>query len=258
MIANPTDSRELAASIAADRTEEFGEKHDKTHRAGGYRNDDFDRRSGMGLGRFLPRDERFFDLFRDAASNANDTARQLLDLFEHYEDLERKTRRLRDLEHRGDEITHRIFNALNSTFVTPIDREDIQNLTSQLDDFVDYVEEVARRMWLYRMEEPTQRACLMARIISEQAEVIAKAVPMLEDGKKGDELRSQLVEIHRLENEADDVNNQAMAALYDGATDILSLVQAIRWGELYQLLEDATDSGERVANALEGILLKNA
>ncbi len=212
----------------------------------------------MVLTRFLPRNERFFAYFRDAVDNASEAARLLHDLIEHYDGVEGKARRLRDLEHRGDEITHQVFNALNRTFVTPLDREDIRDLASALDDFVDYIEEAARRMWLYRIDRPAQYAHLLTRIIHEQAILIAEAVPLLEDAKHSDKLLRYTVEINRLENEGDDVLNHALADLFDDATDIPSLIKAIRWGELYQQLEDATDRAEDVANTLEGIVLKNA
>jgi uncharacterized protein len=212
----------------------------------------------MVLQRFLPTDERFFGYFRDAATNAADAARLLLTLVEQFDDVERRARRLRDLEHRGDEITHQVINALNSTFVTPFDREDIRNLATTLDDFVDYIEETGRRLWLYRVDQPTERARLLARIITEQAELIAEAVPKLEDARQHDAMLRTAVDINRLENEADDVLNHALASLYDDATDIPSLIRAIRWGELYQQLEDASDRAEDVANTLEGIVLKHA
>src|SRR2546428_3188137 len=211
----------------------------------------------MVLARFLPQDERFFQYFCDAADNANEAANALLDLVTNFDDVERKVRRVRDLEHRGDEITHQVFNALNSTFVTPLDRDDISNLASKLDDFLDFIEEVARRLLLYHIGEPTELSRVLARIIAEQAKVIAEAMPQLEKTKNRDELLHYTVEINRLENEADEVLNQALAALYDGSTDIPSLVTAIRWGELYQLLEDATDRGEDIANAVEGIVIKH-
>ncbi len=212
----------------------------------------------MVLARFLPRGEQFFEYFHKAAANATDAAHLLLDLVENYSDVERKVRKLRDLEHRGDEITHHVFNALNSTFVTPLDREDIRDLARELDNFVDFIEEAARRMYLYRIEAPSARALVLARIISEQAESLAKAIPMLEHAKQSEVVLQHSIEINRLENEADEELSQALAALYDGATDIPSLIKAIRWGELYQLLEDATDRAEDVADTLEAIVLKNA
>lgn len=212
----------------------------------------------MVLARFLPRDERFFDYFHDAVSNALDVAQLMAEIFENYEEVERKVRRMRDLERRGDEITHQIFNALNRSFVTPFDREDISTLASRIDDFVDYVEETARRMWLYRMDRPTEPAKLLARIICDQARAIVEAVGFLSDMKQSDKMLRVVVDINRLEDEADDVLNNALAVLYDDATDIPSLIKAIRWGELYTDLEVATDRGEDVANTLEGIVLKHA
>ena len=213
----------------------------------------------MVLARFLPRDEQFFDHFREAAANAAEAARLLADLFERGDDVERQVHRLRDLEHRGDEITHRVFNALNSTFVTPLDREDISGLASQFDDFVDDVEEVGRRLVLYRLETPPEPARLLARILAEQADVLVEAIPHLERvAKEGPALRRAFLEVHRLENEADDALNEALAHLYDGVTEVPALITAMRWGELLGLLEDATDRAEDVANTLEGIMLKNA
>jgi predicted phosphate transport protein (TIGR00153 family) len=213
----------------------------------------------MVLARFLPRDEQFFTFFRDAAENAAETARLLAEVVENGSETERRVRRLRDLEHQGDEISHRIFSALNSTFVTPLDRDDIRTLTTALDDFVDDMEESGKRLWLYRLGAPTEPARLFALILKEQAEAIFRAVPLLErTGDNAQELRRCVLELHRLENEGDEALSVALAALYDEATDIPALVCALRWGEIYQLLEDASDRGEDVADILEGILIKYA
>lgn len=213
----------------------------------------------MVLARFLPRDEQFFDHFRASAANAAEVATLLAEVVEDGDEVERKVRRLRDLEHRGDEITHQIFNALNSTFVTPLDREDIQGLAGVLDDFVDDLEEAGQRLWLYRLTGSAETSRLFARILREQAAIMAEAMPCLDNvGKQAAALRRHVVEIHRLENEADDVLTHALATLYDGVTEVPDLIRAIRWGELYGLLEDATDRAEDVANVLEGIILKNA
>jgi uncharacterized protein len=212
----------------------------------------------MVLARFLPQDERFFDYFRDAASNAAEVAQALRDLLDHYEQVERKARRMRDLEHQGDEITHKIFDTLNRTFVTPLDREDITDLAGHLDDFVDAIEEAVRRIWLYRIDEPTEHARLLAHIIGEQGELIAGSVPHLENRRQWDHMRHCTIDIQRLENEADEVLDKALAGLFDGVVDVRGLIKAIRWGEIYQHLEDATDRGEDIANALERIVVKNA
>jgi uncharacterized protein len=212
----------------------------------------------MVLARFLPQDEHFFDYFQKAASNAAEVAQALRDLLDHYSEVERKARRVRDLEHQGDEITHQIFDALNRTFVTPLDREDITDLAGRLDDFVDAIEEAVRRIWLYRIDEPTEHARLLARIIGEQAERIADSVPLLENRKQWDHMLRCAIDIKRLENEADEVLDRALTELFEGVEDIRALIKEIRWGEIYQHLEDATDRAEDVANTLERIVVKNA
>ncbi len=212
----------------------------------------------MVLARFLPQDQRFYTFFREAADNANEAAKHLVNILDDFTDLERKVRRMRDMEHRGDEITHQLFNALNSTFMTPLDREDIRDLASKLDDLVDYMDQAARHLLLFRIEAPTDLARLLARVLSEQAALVAEAVPMLEHAKERDELIRRTIEINRLENEADDLYSQALSTLFDGATDIPSVIKAIRWGDLYGLLEGATDRAEDVADTLEGITLKHA
>jgi uncharacterized protein len=213
----------------------------------------------MVLARFLPRDEQFFTHFNDSAANALETAELLSEVIEFGPDTDRKVRRLRDLEHSGDDITHRVYHALNSTFVTPLDRSDIRDLASMLDDFVDGIEEAGRRIWLYKMGEPTEDARLFGRILVEQAQLLARGIPDLEQaGKRAVELQRCALELHRLENEADEALNQALAVLYDGVTEVPELIQSLRWGEIYALLEDATDNGENIGHLLEGILIKYA
>lgn len=213
----------------------------------------------MVLTRFLPRDEQFFTHFNDAAANALETAKLLQEVIEFGPDTERKVRRLRDLEHQGDDITHRVYQALNATFVTPLDRDDIRDLASMLDNFVDGLEESGKRIWLYRMGAPTEPARLFGRVLVEQAELLAAAFPHLErTAKNVTSLQRAVLDLHRLENEADDVLSHALAELYDGVSDVPGMIQAIRWGEIYALLEDATDSGENIGHTLEGILGKYA
>ena len=209
----------------------------------------------MVLARFLPRDEQFFTHFNDAANNSLEMARLLTEVIEFAPDTERKVRRLRDFEHQGDDITHRIYQALNSTFVTPLDREDIRVLASALDDFVDAIEEVGRRLWLYHMGQPTEELRLFTRVLVEQAELLAENIPHLErPDKRTADIQRCVLELHRLENEADDTLNQVLATLFDGVTEVPQMITAIRWGEIYHLVEDATDKGEDIGHTLEGIL----
>ena len=208
--------------------------------------------------KLIPHDERFFDLFNRSATNTLEGARILHDLMTNYVDVERKARHLKDIEHTGDEITHEVFGALHRTFVTPIDREDISNLASALDDVIDWIEEVGRRVRLYRIDQPTPIACQFTRVILEQVEQIAQGVPLLEDRARAAALERATQEIHRLENEADDLLADATATLYDGVTEVPQLIKAMRWADIYQLLEDATDKAEHVATVLSNIALKNA
>jgi uncharacterized protein len=208
--------------------------------------------------RLIPQDARFFDLFNRSAENTLEGARLLDDPLNNYVDIERKARHLKDIEHTGDEITHEVFGALHRTFVTPIDREDISNLASSLDDVIDWIEEVGRRIHLYHIDEPTPIARQLSKVILEQAEQIARAVPLLENRREVESLQRCTQEIHRLEKEADDLLAGAIAHLYDGVTTVPELIKAMRWNDVYELLEDATDKSENVATVLSNIALKNA
>lgn len=212
----------------------------------------------MVFAHFLPHDERFFDFFQKDVENAAQVAQALCDLLDNYNDVERKVKHVRDLERRGDEITHQIFKALYSTFITPLDREDIADLASRLDDFVDAIEDATRRILLYRIDGPTDYARRLAHIIDQQAQLIAGTVPMLEKRREWDKLLQCSIDINRLEGEADDVLDQALASQYDGVNDIPGLIKAIHWQEIYQQLEDATDRAEDIADTLERIVVKNA
>jgi uncharacterized protein Yka (UPF0111/DUF47 family) len=213
----------------------------------------------MVLTRFLPQNEKFYDHFQDAATNALEVAQLLHEILTNSDDLERKVRRLHDLEHRGDEITHRVFSALNSTFVTPMDREDIAGLAGELDEFVDMMDEAGTRFWLYKLVDTPEPARLLTRILVEQATLVETGMTHLPElRKEGQVLRQQAVELHRLENEADDTLNNALATLYDGVTEVPALIRGLRWGELYGLLEDATDRAEDIGDRLEGIVAKYA
>ena len=208
--------------------------------------------------RLIPRDDRFFDLFTRSASNNLEGARLLDELLTNFVDVERQAHLLKDIEHTGDEITHEVFRALNRTFVTPLDREDISHLASCLDDVIDWIEEIGRRLNLYRIERPTPIARQFGKVILAQCEQIAQAIPLLEQKQQYPKLNADLREIHRLENEADDLLAEAIATLYDGVTEVPELISAMRWNDLYQLFEDTTDKAEHVATVLSNIALKHA
>lgn len=205
----------------------------------------------------LPRDERFFGMFQRSASNLAAGARALAALLASYEDVERKTMEIRELEHAGDRLTHDIFAALNRAFVTPFDREDIAQLATALDDVLDDTEEAARRLHTYRIPASTQQAIDLVAVLLQQCQEIEAAVPLLDGLRNPAQLRQHIVELHRLENQADELMDRALEGLYTHVTDVRALVQAIQWGDIYGVLERATDRAEDVAVALETIMLKH-
>jgi len=202
---------------------------------------------------FAPRDRVYFDLFEEAGRNIF-TAADLLDrLLADYPDNAHLARDILNCEHEGDRITHDIIDRLNHTFVTPIDREDILALASALDDIVDYTEEVADYLGLYRIEAPMDQAISLAHVLSASCQEIGRAIPLLHGFKT--EISQHTVEINRLENEGDRITREAVASLFDARVDPMVV---IRWKDVFERLEAAIDSTERVANILEGIVIKNS
>jgi predicted phosphate transport protein (TIGR00153 family) len=206
--------------------------------------------------RLLPQQNEFFELFNRSAQNLLEGARLLVDLLEHYQDVDRKTRRIRDIEQTGVEITHGIMRALGKTFITPLDREDINELASSLDELLDRIEECARRMRLYKVKRAPKLAQQMGRMILEQVEQIAAAIAFVERHEYGPNLERTVDEVRRLENEADDMLGDAVAALYDDVTDIPAMIAASRLEKVYELLEETSDKAEDVAHTLHLIAIK--
>ncbi len=202
--------------------------------------------------RIIPREERFFDLFVEDAANVLGGARLLEAMLRSYDVVERRSGEIRDAEHRGDEISHDIGHRLEHTFVTPFDREDIHRLISALDDVLDLVEEVADTFVLYRIDAPTATAVQQASIIVRQCEQLHEALLHLRGFKN---LEKYWIEVHRLENEGDQLVRAAIAGLFEGETDAIELV---KWKEIYSLLESAVDACEDVANIIERIVVKHA
>lgn len=204
---------------------------------------------------FIPRQPKFYDLFEKSTANLVVAAGKLVDLFDDYNDLEIKVNRLKDLEHEGDTITHEIMHNLHRTFVTPFDREDIAKLANSLDDVMDFMEAAARSCLLYRIDKPIDRARELAQIILLCTHKLNEVMPLLHHRDQFDKVLEQCIEINRLENEADDVNHAALAELFDNTKD---LSQIIKWREILEHMESATDRAEDVANVLEAVVLKHA
>jgi uncharacterized protein len=201
---------------------------------------------------FAPRDRIYFELFEEAGQNILRTCELLHRMLSDYPEEAHLAGEILDREHEGDRITHDIINRLNHTFVTPIDREDILALASSLDDIVDYTEEVADYLGLYKIEAPMDQAIQLARVLHEAAAQIAEAIPRLRGFQ---DISRYTVEINRLENEGDRITREAVASLFDGGIDPMVV---IRWKDLFERLEAAIDSTERVANIIEGIVIKNS
>jgi len=201
---------------------------------------------------FAPRDRAYFELFEEAGRNIQHSAELLYTLLSDFPDESGLAKEIRDCEHEGDRITHEILDRLNHTFVTPIDREDILALTSALDDIVDFIEEVADYLGLYKIEAPMDQAIKLAEVLKAASTQIAEAIPLLRGFK---DISEYTVEINRLENEGDRIVREAIASLFDGGIDPMVV---IRWKDLFERLEDAIDAAEHVAHILQGIVIKNS
>jgi len=201
----------------------------------------------------MPREPKFFDLFEKSVANVAKAAKELADFLEDYTNVPLKVARITELEHEGDAITHQIMEQLHRTFVTPLDREDIALLTERLDDVLDFIEDAANAMLLYRIEQPTTRAREMAAILVTMTSELVVAVPLLRNRSKMKEILEHCVEINRLENEADAIIRHALTELFDN----MPIADVIKWREIYEHLETAADKGEDVANVLEGVVLKH-
>ena len=204
---------------------------------------------------FIPREQKFFDLFEASARNMVKAAQVLKGMVDTWEDVGKSVDEITELEHEGDTITHQIMAQLHRTFVTPFDREDIAALAHTLDDVTDFIHAAADAMLLYKIDRPSQRAKELADIIVQAAVEVEKAIPQLRHRAELGKILPRCVEINRLENVADRVFRSAQAELFDDTTDV---AQIIKWREIYEHMESATDRCEDVSNVLEGVALKYA
>ena len=202
--------------------------------------------------RLLPKETKFFDLFEEMSSNLILGATAITDLLRDFQDTAGYVKKIKDIEHRGDEITHTILIKLNSTFITPFDREDIHTLASSLDDVLDFINAAADRIILYKINAAPAAAYEIAQIIVKQSESLARAVRNLEKLK---DVLPHCVEVNRLENEADRISREAIGKLFDTENDPIALIKI---KELLEVLETATDKAEDAANVLETVVLKSA
>lgn len=202
----------------------------------------------------MPREKIFFELFNKSAANARMAAEALLDLLTDYTDVPNKIQKLKNLEHAGDEIAHLIFDRLDQTFITPLDREDIHELTSRLDDITDLINAIGVRLALYKIEQPTEDARALARALVQATVSLAEAFALLDQLKRSNEILERCIDVHTQENESDRLYHHALSTLFDGPA---TPVEIIKWKDLYDKLEAGTDICEDVANVLHAVVIKN-
>jgi predicted phosphate transport protein (TIGR00153 family) len=204
---------------------------------------------------FMPKENKFFDLFEDSVNNIELAAGVLKTLMEDWQFIDSRVAEITEMEHYGDNVTHQVISLLHRTFVTPFDREDIALLAHTMDDIIDFIHAAADTMFIYRIERPTERARQLADIILNTVTEVKKAVYALRKRSQLSVIIDGCVEINRLENMADRVYRAAIAELFNDGEDIVLI---IKWREIYEHLESATDRCEDVANVLEGVALKHA
>lgn len=204
------------------------------------------------LARLLPREGSFFILFKEVTENLKEAAVALSELAANYTDVEVKVQKIKALEHRGDDMTHRLAIKLSQTFITPFDREDIHQLFSKLDDVLDLMDSVTTRLVLYKIDKLRPGFAELADILVRATQQIHEAVSSLETHKG---VLDRCIEINRLENEADTVVRSAIVKLFDEEKDP---IMVIKWKEILEVLEIANDKCEDVANVLENVVLKNS
>jgi predicted phosphate transport protein (TIGR00153 family) len=203
--------------------------------------------------RLIPRETKFYQMFVDMAQNLIEGARLMKALLDNFQDVPAQVARLKDIEHRGDDMTHAVMTKLNQTFITPFDREDIHRLTSSIDDVLDLLNAAGDRIMVYKITSVTKESAVLAGLVLQQSEELERALSKLE--KHQQSVMQHCVEINRLENEADRVTRDAVGHLFDTEKDP---IQLIKTKELYEVLELATDKAEDAANVIESVILKSA
>lgn len=208
----------------------------------------------MVLSKMFPKETDFFSMFAQAGENLKDGAALLVELMENLSKSEYLAKQIYEVEQQGDMLTHEIMRKLNKTFLTPIDREDIHSLVGRIDDVLDLIWTCADRSFLFKLKGIDPAAVELAKTLSATTEVIEKAINSLKN-KKYSYIQEFCIEINRLENRADKTFREALAKLFDEEKDP---IQILKWKNIYEHLEDATDACEDVANILESIVLKHA
>lgn len=203
---------------------------------------------------FLPKDEKFFQLFEQAASNCSRAAGLLREMIDDFGNAQEYAGKIKAQEETGDTLTHEVINRLNITFATPMDREDIHAIAAHLDDVIDWIDAAAARLVDYQVGRPTDEARQFAEIIHHSVQSLYKAIIALQS-RNVERIRQETVEVNRLENEADKLLRKSLVGLFAGSYDPLTV---IKWKEIYESLEEITDHCEDVSNLIESVVMKSA
>lgn len=201
----------------------------------------------------LPQDHVFFNWLDNVAENASDAAKALQELLDNFGELKGRRDALKDLEHKGDQLSHDVFDALGRSFITPIDREDIVQLTRSFDSVVDFAYAAANRLLLFEIKEATPEMKEFARILVQQTAELQEAMRLVRNPKKRAAATKHTIEVNRLENDADELLNRSVASLFSSA----DAIRIIKYKEVYEMLENATDRCEDVADALSDVIRKH-
>ena len=207
------------------------------------------------FGSLMPKEGNFFELFSKSADLSVKAAEEFRIMLNHLPQSEHHSKLIKDIEHQADKVTHQTVELLHTTFITPLDRDDIYKLITEMDDIIDYIDSAAERIFLYQIQSVTPETIALADVCVQSVETLRKAVQSLDNLKHPDEIVKNCVEVNRLENEADHVLRAGMAKLFKEEPDIRQL---IKFKEIYELLETVTDRCEDVANIIEGIVLEYA
>jgi uncharacterized protein len=202
-----------------------------------------------------PKDDKFFDYFVQYGEIATEAAEILKSLINNLKDSETKLREIEEVEHKGDKLLHDIMEALNKTFITPIDREDIYEIAKALDDIVDYIEATASRFIMFNVTETREAAKVLAELILQSCKEVKKLMQAFKTMKKSQNIIASIIEINRMEDQGDNDFRVAVRALF---TSDIPTLEVIKWREIYEFLEQTLDACEDVSDIVEGVIMKHA
>jgi len=202
----------------------------------------------------IPQEKHFFDMLENQADIVLEGAQALLDMVKNFDRVVEKRDKIKEIEHRGDDMVHEISNALNRTFVTPIDHDDLSELTSRLDDILDFIEAVSHRLWSYEIKAIPPDMVKLTEVVLTSSKEVNHAVKDLRNFKSSNEILKHCIEINRLENVGDDIAHVAVAGLFKKYDP----VDIIKLKEIYEYLEEATDKCEDAADVIKDVYMKNS